>query len=413
MRRKGGVFLQPRLNIYWLIMLILAAVFSILYLYFSIFPGSVNHELWKYFTEQQLWRERQYVTVLRLINSVNFFVTVSFLTWLLFSGKAAALSRWTEQFCGGYWRGVGLFFILLWLLLKILDFPFLFFGDYIWDHRWGVSTQSMAAWGVDFLKGSALNLLLLGVGVMLLMLAMNHWQRFWWLLGAIFISVWFFVQSFLWPVLISPLFNDFVPAKDPAIITMVDNLSKKAGVPVDQVLIMDASRRTTMANAYFAGLGTTKRIVLYDTLLTKYPQDEVEAVIAHEMAHWSLGHIMKGLLWNIAGNFLVWFLLYLVVHSTLPDLRRYPSSTLLMILLFSSLVMFLSNPVQNAISRQMEAEADRTSIIYTGNPAAAVRLQIDLAAKDLADLDPPSFIAWFSYSHPPVLERIKALQEKK
>jgi len=119
---------------------------------------------------------------------------------------------------------------------------------------------------------------------------------------------------------------------------MVRDLSQKVQLPVDQVLVMDASQRTTKANAYFTGLGRTKRIVLYDTLLEKYPPGEIKAVVAHEMAHWRQGHIIKGLAMGILGNFILWGLLYFILNTTIPVYGRFPPVTWAVLLLFFLLV---------------------------------------------------------------------------
>ncbi len=248
------------------------------------------------------------------------------------------------------------------------------------------------------------------VGVFILFGFMTRWPNAWWLAAAAFLSLWIVIQTFLWPVVVSPLFNRFTPATDHAITSMVRDLAGKAGLPVDEVLIMDASSRTTRANAYYAGLGSTKQIVLYDPLLTAYPLDEVKAVVAHEMAHCLKGHIIKGLILGILGNFILWYLLFLPLRVTVPQLTRNPV-TWAVIMLFFLIASFASSPLQNYISRRMETEADRTSVMLTEDVPAAVRLEIDLAVGNLSDVAPAPFIQWFSYSHPPASTRIKTIEQ--
>jgi len=330
----------------------------------------------------------------------------------VFGGRAEALSRWAQRFTGGgYWGGILLFFLILWILLQVVELPFTLYSSYFFQHKWGFSTQTIGAWWMDYLKGAGLDLVLSGIGAVLFFWLLGRWPRAWWLVAAALLSLWLIIQSFLWPVVVSPLFNRFVPAKDPAILSMVQELSRKAALPVDQVLVMDASQRTTKANAYFAGLGKTKRIVLYDTLLANYPLDEVKAVVAHEMAHWRQGHIVKGLTLGILGNFVLWGLLFLLLRSTVPPFMRYPPYIWSVVLLFFLMVSFAGSPLQNIVSRSMEKEADRVSVMLTGDVPAAVRLQVDLATKNLADVSPPPFIEWFSYSHPPALTRIHLIQQ--
>jgi STE24 endopeptidase len=270
---------------------------------------------------------------------------------------------------------------------------------------------------MDYLKGSALDLILSGAGVLLLFWATGRWPLSWWGAAGLFLSGWLFVSTFLWPLIVAPLFNRFQPVNEGPVKTMVTQLADRAGLQVDQILVMDASRRTTKANAYFTGLGATKRIVLYDTLLDGYPPEEVEAVIAHEMAHWQRGHIVRGLLWGILASFLLLGLLYAVLKLTFTyEIARpgpYPPHLLVAMLLFLQLVSFLGQPAQNAISRRYEMEADRVALELTGNPGATVRLQVDLARKNLADVAPPAFIKWLTYSHPATLERIQAAEKHR
>jgi len=398
--------MQTRLNIAWVILIATSAVFTLLYLWYSLFPGNVAGEATQYFSVDQVNRGRDYNQALRLVFVGSFIAEAAFLIWLVFGDQGAALSRWAQKSAfGSYWGGVLLFFASLWGLLQIIGLPFAIFGSYYWQHRWGFSTQTMGAWWMDYLKGAGLELAITSVGVVLFFWLINRWPH-WWLAGAVFFSLWLILQSFLWPVVVSPLFNRFEPVKNTTVLSMVRDLSQKAQLPVDQVLVMDASQRTTKANAYFTGLGRTKRIVLYDTLLEKYPPDEVKAVVAHEMAHWRQGHIIKGLTMGILGNFILWGLLFLLLKTSLPVYGRFPPVTWAVALLFFLLVSFTSSPLQNYISRNMEEEADRVAVTLTGDIPAAIRLQVDLSTRNMSDVSPPPFIRWFSYSHPPATERI-------
>ncbi|KJS47762.1 MAG: endopeptidase, partial [Peptococcaceae bacterium BRH_c23] len=211
---------------------------------------------------------------------------------------------------------------------------------------------------------------------------------------------------------ISPLFNQFEPLNDPAVVTMVDELAQGAGLNIGAVLVMDASRQTTVANAYFSGVGTTKRIVIYDTLLRNYSLPEVKAVIAHEMGHWRNKDISYGLFYGVLGCFIVFGLLNFLLKPWFPKNRKKPPQLWAALQLALILLFFVSNPLQNAISRGMELRADRFSLELTGDLTGEILLQKNLASKSLSDLSPPRFIVWFSYSHPPVLTRINTLQKE-
>lgn len=404
---------MPRINVIWLVLITVTGVCSILYLGSALFTGQAAPEAWKYFSLNQINAGRAYNQALSITYITGFLAQTLCLIWFLFTGKAANLSRWAEQARGGHWHSIVVFFGALWLILKIINLPFSFYSGYLSQHSWGFSTQTLASWWVDYLRSAGLDFILSGLGIIVLFWLIERWPSRWWIAGATLFSAWLFIQSFLWPILISPLFNKFIPARDPSVIQMVQELSRKANIPVDQILIMDASQRTTKANAYFAGLGKTKRIVLYDNLLKDYPLNEVKAVIAHEMAHWRQGHILKGLLLGILGNFLTWGILFLLIRAPGPVPKFYPPHTLAVVLLAISLLSFLSNPVENYFSRSMEKEADQVSLLLTGDVPSTVQLQVDLATKNLADIAPPPFIEWFSYSHPSTLERINNILKFK
>ena len=407
--------MSARAGIIWTTLLILTAILSLVFIFFTLFPGKVPAAAWQYFMPDEVERARRYQQIMGLVGILGFLAKTAFLVWLVYSARAGAWSEGVLRLMGGrYYPALVVYFGLIWLLLEIVGLPFNFYSSFIVQHQWGLATQSLASWWSDYLKGSVLDLILTGAGVLLLFWATGRWPHIWWVAAGIFLSGWLFISTFLWPLIIAPLFNRFQPVTEGPVKAMVTSLAGRAGLRIDQILVMDASRRTTTANAYFTGLGATKRIVLYDTLVDNYPPDEVEAVIAHEMAHWQRGHIVRGLLWGILANFLLLGLLYAVLRLTFTyEIARpgpYAPQILVAILLFLQLVSFVGQPVQNAISRSYETEADRVALELTGNPGAMVRLQVDLARKNLADVAPPAFIEWLTYSHPATLERIQAAE---
>lgn len=404
--------MQPRFNWFWMLLTLVVTGFCLLYIFYVLFPGSAGSDVLKHFSSEQVTQAREYARFLRLVSIMAFMVQVGFMLWFVFSGKAGLFDSFCRKIAGGnYWAGLLLFISLFWLGLKLLALPFTFLSSYYWQHRWGFSTQTLPAWWLDYAKSAGLDLLLFLAGALILFWLMNKFIRSWWLWTSLLLAGWLFFQMLIWPVLVSPLFNRFEPVNDPGLLHMVQSLSQKAGLEVDQVLIMDASRRTTQANAYFTGIGGTKRIVLYDTLINNYPSEEVEAVVAHEMGHWSKGHVLQGLVWGAAANFLLWALLYGVIGRALPSSRPIPAAYLAVIMLFFTMILFAGSPLENSISRGMEEEADRVAVQLTGDKEAAVKLEVNLAVKNLSDVAPAPFIRWFGYSHPPAPERITIIEQ--
>jgi STE24 endopeptidase len=394
------------------ILLALTGVFALLYLWFTLFPGEITPEAYQYFRGEELERGRSYVLALRLVYISSFIVKLVFLLWFLGSGRAEALAaRCFALTRMRVWPTRILFFLVFWLILQLLSLPFSLFANYYWQHHWGFSTQTLISWWQDYFLSSGLSLVLTLAGVLLLFAAMELWPRRWWFAGAVFSVFWLFLQVFLWPVVISPLFNQFAPVQEIAVVEMVEELSTKTGLVIDEVLVMDASRRTTASNAYFTGLGSTKRIVLYDNLLKDFSPAEVKAVVAHEMAHWQHGHVFKGMLWGSLGTFFLWAVFYLFLGCAFGKQGFYPPHTVVIIVLFLLVVNFLASPVENYFSRQMEREADRTAVMLTADIPAALSLQVNLAVKNRGDVSPPPFLEWFAYSHPSTLNRIKAFKK--
>ncbi|MGI9952986.1 M48 family metallopeptidase [Moorellaceae bacterium AZ2] len=397
----------------WGILLGAVLLLAALYLLFLFLPAPVPSLVGQYFSPAELERARRYQQTLRLLGLAAFLSKTGLLLWLWWSGRAANLSgqllRWSGQ---RYYLALALFFAGTWFLLRMADLPFTFYSSFVVQHQWGFSTQSLFSWWLDYLKGSGLDLLFSGVGSVLLFWSTGRWPTGWWAAAGLFLGAWLVIETMLWPIFIAPFFNRFEPVAEGPVKDMVVRLAGRAGLQVDQVLVMDASRRTTKANAYFAGLGGTKRIVLYDTLIKDYPPEEIEAVVAHEIAHWARGHIVRGLLWGIVGGFALFGALYAVLRITAPVEvlrgRPYAPHFLVIVWLFFQLVSFLALPAQNALSRHLEREADRVALELTGNIPGMVQLHVDLARRNLQEVAPAAFVEWLTYSHPAPWRRIEA-----
>ena len=219
---------------------------------------------------------------------------------------------------------------------------------------------------------------------------------------------------YLSPVLIEPLFFKFQPLQNEALAERVKAVMARAGLQVDRVQQVDASRRSKHSNAYFTGIGRVKRIVLFDTLLEQMTDDEIIGVLAHEAGHWKLGHIWKRLvtmeLVSLAVCWLAWRLLAWGGLAGLFGLE--PLSFVGQVLLLgflASLVSFPLTPLASALSRRHEWQADRFALALTGQAEPLSRALVKLCKENLSNLHPHPLYAWFYYSHPPVVARIGRL----
>ena len=376
-------------------------------------PGHLPPEILIYFTPEDVARGHAYMEGRYWLFAAGTALRLAALLLLVATPASAALRNLAVRLSPARPAvAVAIYIALLVVAFEVLTLPLGYYAGFVREHAFGLSTQTRAAWLLDRARGALITLALaVPLGSLLALL----WRRYpgrWvlpaWALGGVAMIL----LVTLAPVVIDPLFNVIRPLRDPNIAQRVIALAGRAGIPVDQVYEIDASRRTRKGNAYFTGLGRTKRIVLYDTLLTESKPDEVELVVAHEIGHWKRAHIWQGIGLSILGmgialwcgaRVMDWVIRRGGLHLAGPaDVAGLP---LFLLVLF--ILHLVSLPIQNAISRTFERQADGTSLELTGNAAAFIRSEVQLARSNLADLVPPPAVVWLLYTHPPVAERIR------
>ena len=317
-----------------------------------------------------------------------------------------------ERLPGPWFVQAALAGALLGVVLWLVALPIAYVRGYSIPQAWGLSTQDTMGWLSDQLKGAGISAVMSAIAVMAF-IGIQRWQpRWWWLIGWVVFSALTALLTFIFPIVIAPLFNKFTPV-DEALATRVRQLASRAGVEVDQVLVSDASRRTTQENAYVAGLGATKRVVLDDTLLAAGDERETMFVVAHELGHEAESHLLKFVVVSTVGLFiafgvLAWLgsidALWRWAGATGPgDLRALP-----LVALIAVALGVLGTPLQSTLSRNFEARADEIALELTEDPDTAVRAFRRLAFANLADLDPHPVAVALLYTHPPIPERIRS-----
>jgi len=336
----------------------------------------------------------------------------------LFGGLLPAYDRWIASLGDSFVLSGVLFFLGLTLIETILGIPFDLYGTFRLEARYGFNTATPGLWLSDLLKSTLIALVLTGL-LTAGAFALVHWSpRFWWL------WVWgFFVLvslslMYLSPSVIEPLFNRFEPVTDEGLEAEIRALCERAGLRVSRVMQVDASRRSRHSNAYFTGIGRMKRIVLYDTLLRQMSHREILAVLAHEIGHWKKGHIRRRLILTevgaLAASWLAWKLTGWAGLPGLMGLGEASFGARLVILGFlASIVSFPFTPLSSWLSRRQEREADRFATDLTGDPEALASALVKLSTENLSNLHPHPLYAAFYYSHPPVVERVRALRREK
>ena len=333
----------------------------------------------------------------------------------LFCGLITVYDRFITGRTSSFILSAILFFLVLTWIQSLLGIPFHLYGTFRIEARYGFNTMTPRLWFMDFLKsqalGSILLILLIGAAFWLIQWSPARW----WIWVWAFMAVFSLFMMFISPYVIEPLFNKFEPVTEEGLEAEIRALVEKAGLKVSRVMQMDASRRSRHSNAYFSGIGRVKRIVLFDTLIKQMSHGEILAVLAHEIGHWRKGHIRKRLIMaqamSLAG---AWLSFRLLNWEGLPGLLGLPTDISLAgrmaILGFvGSLVLFPLTPLSAWLSRRHEREADRFAADLTGRPQDLASALIKLSAENLSNLFPHPLYAAFHYSHPPVVERVRAL----
>jgi STE24 endopeptidase len=273
-----------------------------------------------------------------------------------------------------------------------------------WRRRYGLSEQGYPAWLGDELVSLGVRAVLVTIGVAGALALAGRLGARWWVAGGPALAAVGLVFVLAQPLAVQPLFNRFEPLRDRVLAAEIEELARAVGVHVDRVEVADASRRTTAANAYVAGIGPTRRVVLYDTLLDgRFARAEILSVSAHELAHVGRRHLWKGAAWfallAVPG---VWLLARVTEQrGGLRDPALVPLGLLL------ALAVFLATlPLQNAVSRRYEAEADWLALTARQDAEAAIGLYRKLALSALADPDPPGWVTVWMSTHPSVIDRI-------
>lgn len=286
-----------------------------------------------------------------------------------------------------------------------------------WRHvvlaRYGLSTQGWGGWTVDLLKSYAVSAVVGAVALLGFYTVTRFAPRWWWAFGAAGAAGLVVLLSFVVPVLIEPVFNQFTPMPPGPLRTELLTLAERDGVPVRDVLVADASRRTRAVNAYVSGFGPTRRIVVYDTLLREAPEAEVASVVAHELGHAKDRDVLTGTVLGALGAAAAVIALYLLGSwSALLRLAgvesiAQPSAFPLLIALVT-VAGVLAAPAQALVSRRIEARADAHALALTRDPATFEAMQRRLSLVNLGDPDPPRWEYLYSASHPSTVERMAA-----
>ncbi|MEU4773337.1 M48 family metallopeptidase [Micromonospora sp. NPDC023644] len=314
---------------------------------------------------------------------------------------------------GGHWAAQAVLGgLAVVLVADLVTFPFAAWRQAVLT-RYELSTNGWSGWAADLLKSYAVSAVIGAVALLGFYTVIRLSPRWWWAFGAAGAATLVVLLSFVLPVLVEPVFNRFTPLEQGPLRTQLMQMAARDGVPVRDVLVADASRRTRAVNAYVSGLGPTRRVVVYDTLLREATPAEATAVVAHELGHAKDRDVAVGTLTGALGAAAAVVALYLLGSSG-PLLRLAGVDSVAQPRAFSLLVALVTvaglvwAPAQALMSRRVEARADAHALALTGDPAAFEAMQRRLAGINLADPDPPRWEYLYSATHPSTVERMAA-----
>lgn len=334
---------------------------------------------------------------------------------VLFSGLAAKMRDVARVLGHTCWVQLLIVLVLFTLVMLVLTFPLSWYSDFALERQYGLSDQRFGAWLLDLLKETVVGIVTLGVVPILALSyrAIERSPRRWWLwlaLATLPIAV---AGVLIQPLVVDPLFNKFQPLHDQHLKARILQLAERAGIPGRKVYEVDKSQQTKTYNAYVNGFGVSQRIVIWDTTLHGMEEDEILFVMGHEMGHYKLGHIWKGIVATALGSFAFFGLIFVLARWAV---RRFgdawgfrelhdPASLPLMMTLIS-LMTFLSQPIVNAYSRSVESQADVFALEVTQTNDAGARAFLKLSSQNRSNPEPPAWIRLVLYSHPTVSERV-------
>jgi STE24 endopeptidase len=334
----------------------------------------------------------------------------------LYGGLLGRYVSWVSSLTDSFILQGTIFFLFLSYASSLLSVPFSLYSTFRIENKYGFNTMTPKIWLTDFIKSTLISSVL-----MIIVLVCGLWiilesPDLWWLFVWGFFFIFSIFMMYISPYVIEPLFNKFTPLEGDGLEKKITAMMQRTGIRVNRVFTIDASRRSHHTNAYFTGLGRTKRIVLYDTLMSRMEENEVLAVLAHEAGHWKKKHVLKMIMVFEALSLAGAYVAFRVLKSgILADIFGLPGNAFfaeLVILAFVfGIVSFPVTPLFSAISRRHEREADRFAVGLAPRPESLATSLIKLSKDNLSNLHPHPLYAAVYYSHPPIVERVRTIRE--
>lgn len=368
--------------------------------------------------DQQTFEKAKAYTLDRLrFGIISRFVQIPFFWFLIFLNGFNTFDAYALDIAGqNPLTHSVLFCIFVGLYFSVIGLPFKIYSTFVIEERHGFNKTTFGTFVSDLIKGLFLSALL---GIPLLYVVfwfMNMSGQAWWIYVFLIVTGFQVLIAAVFPTFIAPLFNKFEPLQDESLKNRIENLARKIKFKMSGVFTIDGSRRSSHSNAYFAGMGRFRRIVLFDTLLKQLNEDEIISVLAHEMGHNVKKHIVKSMIFSTLFAFLGFYILSLLMkwpafYQAFHIANPSHHTAFIIFTIASEVFTFLLIPIFNLWSRKNEFEADAFSVEVTGNKIPMKEALLKLTKENLSNLDPHPLYSFFHYSHPTTPERAKAIDE--
>lgn len=358
---------------------------------------------------------RQYEKQKRLLGLAGSGLFLLILLIFYFSGlsyKVAGLSIGGTKISTPF-----IYIAILFTLLALTSYPLNFYSSFIHEHRWKFSNHTFKTWLWEQIKAFLVGLVLASLLLSLLFWILDRFPDFWWLLAGLLMAGVSVVLATLFPVVILPIFNKYTPIQDQELTESLEKILAKGGLKSSSFFKEDMSRQTKKENAFLAGLGKTRRVVLADNLLDHMTVPEIQSIIAHEVGHYKYKHIWVNILLGSLQQIVIFFFMNEAMKALFPKFLFSMRWNLTLFPVFAVLIgafsFFLFGPLGHGISRFFERQADNFALQHSDDKHAFMTALAGLADRNLSNAYPEWWVKWLFYSHPPIGERLETAERFK
>ena len=377
---------------------------------------SVPDSLKDFYKESDYKKAKSYKLDRDRVSLISSLISTTLTIIFIFSGVYGKVSDYSLYYFDNPFLQSAGFFLFFLLISTIIGLPISYYSVFIIEEKYGFNKSTLSTFIKDKIKGLIISLLIGGFILYISIQLYNFFEANFWLWLWVFLSAIIIFTNMFYTTLIVPIFNKLSPLEEGSLKNKIEKYSKKIGYSLDKIFVIDGSKRSSKANAFFSGLGPKKTIALFDTLIDKHEEDELVAVLAHEVGHYKKNHIKQGLLLSISQVGIICYILQLCLNE--PNLSLalggLESSFHLSLIAFSFLFSPLSIIIgigMNIFSRKNEYEADKYAK-ETYNGESLKNALKKLSSDSLTNLYPHPLYVFVHYSHPPLLKRLEALDRK-